>query len=64
MVLADDFVAEEFEHSADTIADDGAPQMAYVHLLGNIRAGKIDNYSLRLSRLIYTKTGNVPVDFK
>ena len=64
VVLADDFVAEAFEDSADTVADDGAPQMADVHLLGYIRAGKIDNNSFRYNGLIYAETNNVPVYFK
>jgi len=38
VVLANDFVAEAFEYSADTIANNGASQMADVHLLGDIRA--------------------------
>jgi hypothetical protein len=64
VVLANDFVAEEFEYSADTITDDGASQMANVHLLGDIRAGKIDNNGLLYSGLIYAEIGNVLVDFK
>ena len=64
MVLANDIVAEAFEYSADAIADYCTSQMADVHLLGNIRAGKIYNDSFRFSSFIYTKIGDVPVDFK
>ncbi|MBA7619078.1 hypothetical protein ES703_26410 [subsurface metagenome] len=64
VVLADDFVAEEFVYPADAVANNGAPQMAYVHLLGNVRAGKIDNNSLRYSGLIYAEIIRAFVDFK
>jgi hypothetical protein len=38
VVLADDFVALEFEESADTIADDCAAQVTYVHMFCDVRA--------------------------
>jgi hypothetical protein len=57
-------VAEEFEHSADTIPDYRASQVADVHMLGNIRAGKIDNDDFRLSLFFYTKPAlSIGVDF-
>jgi hypothetical protein len=64
VVLADYIVAEEFEHSADAIADDCAPQMADVHLLGDVRSRKINDNSLRLRCLVYAKTiQRIGVDF-
>lgn len=55
MVLSDDGVAEEFEGSADAVADDGAAKMADVHLLGDIGAGEIYDNSLRLLDLAYAE---------
>jgi len=39
---------EEFEHSADAVADNRAAKVTDVHLLGDIRAGKINYDALRL----------------
>ena len=48
MVLADDPVALELEHAGDGVADDGAAEVADVHLLGDVRAGVVDDDGLGL----------------
>jgi hypothetical protein len=46
VVLADDGVAFEFVEAGDAVADDGAAEMADVHLFGDIGAGVIDDDGL------------------
>ena len=49
-------VAEEFEGPADTVSDDRAAQVADVHLLGDIGAGKVNDDGLGISRFVDTET--------
>ena len=49
VVLAMDGVPLELEHARDAVADDGAAQVADVHLLGQVRAGQIDHDRLGLA---------------
>ena len=46
VVLADDRVAERFENTRHGIADDGAAQVVYLHLLGEIRVRIVDDHAL------------------
>ena len=55
VVLWDYGVAEEFEDSANAVADDGAAQVAYVHLFGDVGAGEIYDDSLRLLNFAYAE---------
>ena len=55
MILADNGVALEFEQSADAVADNRASQMADVHLLGDIRAGKIHDNVFWAWTFLYSK---------
>jgi hypothetical protein len=43
VVLADDLVAQELEHSCERVADDRGTQVAHVHFLGDVRRGIVDN---------------------
>ena len=65
MVLADDFVAFKFEQAADGIADDGASQMADMHLFCDIRAGKIDHNCFWVLHLADAEpVRSIGIDFK
>lgn len=41
-------VPSELEHPADGVPDDGAPEVANVHLLGDVRAGEVHHHALRV----------------
>ena len=52
MIVGDYFVAQEPQQSCQAVADDGAAEVADVHLLGDVGAGIIDDHALGMRGLV------------
>ena len=50
MILPNHVLSLKLDHPADGIADDGASEMPDVHLLGDVRAGVVDDDGLGFGR--------------
>ena len=64
VVLSDNVVAEEFECAAYAVTDDGAAEVAYVHLLCYVGAGEVNDDGFWIGYFVYAQAVGVGVYFE